>query len=142
MTKIGYRPNIDVDEIVAAHDTLFGTGSCAELVQYHTRVGVATGWREGLYVRTNADKIPRGTAIATFVNGVYPNQKKGNHAAFFLNATTEGIMVVDQYDTLPKPHERLIEYKGGKGADGKYPDPSNNGDAFSVIQLQGDGWQN
>lgn len=37
-----------------------------------------------------------GTAIATFVNGRYPNRPHGNHAAFYLGQDAGGIYVVDQ----------------------------------------------
>lgn len=134
MSKIGYRPNIDVDDIVGAHDELFGDGSCAALVQHHTRVGETTNWREGIIVKGNDAKIKKGTAIATFVDGKYPNKATGNHAGFYVNQDNKGITVVEQFKGLPKPQQRHVAFIG-KNEDGTFKDLSNNGDAFSVIEL-------
>lgn len=87
-------------------------------------------------VEGNASKIKRGTAVATLVNGKYPNQDKGNHAGFYVSQDANGIVMVDQWETLPKPHKRTLKFLG-KEADGSFKDPSNNADAFSVIELLG-----
>lgn len=108
------------------------TGSCAALVQYYRSVGKASGWVEGTVVKGNGNTIAKGTAIATFVNGVYPNQASGNHAAFYISQDANGIKVMDQWSSKASIGSRILQFKG-KNADGTFKDPSNNGDAFSVI---------
>jgi hypothetical protein len=44
------------------------------LVQYYTNAGPANGWQQGESVLGN-QLIKKGTAIATFKNGRYPNVK-------------------------------------------------------------------
>lgn len=111
--------------------SVFG-GQCAGLVQWHTHAGKAVSWKEGVRVKGNGAKIKSGTAIATFVDGVYPNKDHGNHAALYLSQDSIGIWVVDQWIGKPVISKRRIRFIG-KRADGSYLDPSNNGDAFSVI---------
>ena len=43
--------------------------------------------------------IANGTAVATFVNGQYPNQPHGNHAALFVRLMPDGkgIVIFDQW---------------------------------------------
>ena len=108
------------------------TGSCATLMQWYTKVGRTSTWREGLKVKGNGNKIKTGTAIATFVDGKYPNKLTGNHAAFYLSQNNTGIWIVDQWKQKSKVTKRFIKYKG-KLKDGRYDDPSNNGDAFAAI---------
>ncbi|GGO67767.1 BPSL0067 family protein [Bowmanella pacifica] len=110
---------------------VFG-GECAGLVQWHTKVGKADTWREGIKVKGNASQISKGTAVATFVDGRYPNLPHGNHAALYLSQDGTGIWVMDQWSTKPAISKRKMLFKG-LNADGSYKDPSNNGDALSVI---------
>jgi len=51
-----------------------GTHQCVVLIQHCTDAGPANGWRQGEAVFGN-QMIRKGTAIATFKNGRYPNQK-------------------------------------------------------------------
>jgi hypothetical protein len=132
--KEGYRSYVDVETIPTINTTLVSTGSCASLVMHYTRVGVANKWKKGERVRGNAT-MKKGTAIATFVNGVYPNLPHGNHAALYVSQEADGIWVVDQWADLEKPQKRKLQFKGPNNAAGPYPDPSNNGDAFSIIEL-------
>ncbi|MCF7482907.1 BPSL0067 family protein [Vibrio sp. J1-1] len=132
----GYRSYIDVDKIITENDQLVSTGSCAALVQHYTRVDVTSNWVEGEVV-LGSETIKRGTAIATFVNGAYPNLPSGNHAAFYVEQDDTSITVVDQWEALPKPQKRTI-YKKGKNPDGTFKDPSNNAEAFSIIELKPD----
>jgi hypothetical protein len=77
-----------------------------------------------------------GTAIATFdVNGHWPGKPKGNHAAFYLSQTSEFIRVIDQWNAGARSHiaPRLLR-RLGKNPDGSYVTPSDNADAFSVIE--------
>lgn len=110
------------------------TGTCAGLVQWHTRAGHTSTWVEGIKVKGNGLKLKSGTAIATFVDGKYPNNKHGNHAALYISQSVVGIEVMDQWLGVNKPKigSRILPFLGKK-SDGTYIDPSNNGDAFSVI---------
>lgn len=126
----GYRSFVDVETI----KHLVGTHSCASLVQYYTRVGKAENWREGDRVRGHKT-IKRGTAIATFVDGRYPNKSSGNHAALYVSQDDNGIWVIDQWEGKTAPFTKRRLGFMGKNGDGTYKDPSNNGDAFSIIEL-------
>ncbi|MGF1689602.1 BPSL0067 family protein [Photobacterium japonica] len=101
-------------------------------MQWYTKVGKASTWVEGIPVRGNRTKIRLGTAIATFVDGKYPNKRTGNHAALYISQFSGGIWVMDQWASENAINARLIKFKG-RNADGSYVDPSNNADAFSVI---------
>jgi hypothetical protein len=70
------------------------------------------------------------------VDGKYPNKSSGNHAALYISQDASGIWVMDQWkdnDSKPKVSRRLLTFKGVLKS-GAYRDPSNNGDAFSVIE--------
>ncbi|XLZ68827.1 BPSL0067 family protein [Massilia sp. SR12] len=112
-----------------------GTFECVALVQHFANAPITSAWRKGDQVMGNKSLSP-GTAIATFVNGRYPNLPHGNHAAFYLGQDAGGIYVVDQWrDMQNKPtiSKRFIRSKG-KSKSGGYIEPSNNADAFSVIE--------
>ncbi|WP_342117854.1 BPSL0067 family protein [Pseudoduganella sp. OTU4001] len=111
-----------------------GNGHCVELVKKYVNVGTTVGWREGAAVVGNST-LKEGTAIATFVHGRYLSRPHGNHAAFFVREALGGIYVIDQWKSKDKIEvgQRFIKSKG-KNADGSYKDPSNNADAFSVIE--------
>jgi len=111
-----------------------GTHQCVVLIQHYTDAGPASGWRQGEAVFGNP-MIRKGTAIATFKEGRYPNAKHGNHAAFFLRQGINGIYVMDQWKSERKQHvsERFLESLG-KNKDGSFKKPSNNADAFFVIE--------
>jgi hypothetical protein len=129
MSRGGYRSTTDVDQIAKLTEAV-GNGQCAVLPEFYTRIGKADTWREGEKVR-GSKTIKKGTAIATFVNGRYPNKKHGNHAALYVSQDKDGIRVVDQW-TGKLPGYRDLPFLGKK--DGAYIDPSNNGDAFSIIE--------
>ena len=65
--------------------------------------------------------------------GKYPSNASGNHAAFYLSEDANGIWVVDQYAGSGGIRKRHLRFKG-EVSKGVYVDPSNNGDAFSVIE--------
>jgi hypothetical protein len=114
---------------------LVGTAQCAVLVEHYAKAPKTGQWTEGEAVRGNLT-IVKGTAIATFVGGKYPGGNTGKHAAFYLSQNASGIRVMDQWANdpkKPKVSSRLLRFKG-KTAGGAYVDPSNNGDAFSVIK--------
>lgn len=116
-------------------EPLVGSHHCVPLVQHYAKAPQAALWTQGELVKTATD-LAKGTAIATFVDGVYPNNKTGNHAALFISKDNAGIKVMDQWKgdpNKPKISSRVIRYKGAK--DGKLVEPlSNNGDAFYVIE--------
>jgi hypothetical protein len=118
---------------------LVGTGDCVELIKAFApglQGRPTSAWREGERVVDVARKLEPGTAIATFENGKFPHRAHGQHAAFFLQSAGAGIWVMDQWrgDKLkPTVSLRHIERRG-KTKDGKWKDPSNNAEAFSVIK--------
>lgn len=109
-----------------------GNGECVTLVKNHTTVGQTASWRQGDEV-VNSKTLQQGTAIATFVNGRYANNSHGNHAAFYMGQASDGIYILDQWRSKAKIGKRFIRKKG-KDARGRFIDPSNNADAFFVIE--------
>ena len=114
---------------------LVGTQQCVALVQHYAKVPHTSTWKEGKAVKGHL-QIAKGTAIATFVSGKYPNIGHGNHAALYISQDAGGIWVFDQWKGDPKKPKVSKRYllSKGKGKDGKYVDPSNNADAFSTIE--------
>lgn len=102
-----------------------GDGQCVAFVKEVSGAPQTSLWKEGEKVR-GAD-IYTGTAIATFFNGVYPSHSHDNHAAIYVSQNAEGLVVWDQWKGQ-SVHQRTIRFKAGVG------DPSNDGDAFSVIE--------
>ena len=112
-----------------------GTKQCVALVQYYTNVPSTSKWTEGGVVMGDTS-IARGTVIATFVDGKYKSMATGNHAAFYLSQDATGIRVMDQWaNDIAKPtvSSRLLR-RMGKKKDGSFVDPSNNADAYSVVE--------
>lgn len=113
---------------------------CVEFVRKVTCAPATQFWRQGMKVQGNESKIPRGTAIATFIDGRYPSKKTGNHAAIFLKKTHDGIEVMDQYRSKGKISPRIIRYKSAEAIEaekkrGKYS-PSNDATSYSVIKVE------
>lgn len=107
---------------------------CVELIQHYANVRQTVLWKQGEKVLGN-NKIAPGTAIATFVNGRYPNHSRGNHAAFYLRQDAGGIWVMDQWndDTHKrKVSSRYIRKKGGVRSDSTRM--SNNAECYYVIE--------
>jgi hypothetical protein len=113
---------------------LVGTHQCVALLQHYLKVPHTSSWKEGEKVLGNSGLV-KGAAIATFVNGNYPNRKSGNHAAFYAGQNAGGIWVVDQWksDKKLKVEKRFIRAKG-INKNGTFRSPSDNADAFSVIE--------
>lgn len=112
-----------------------GSKQCVALLQYYAKLHQTALWKEGRPVMGDIS-ILKGTAIATFVNGKYPNLRTGNHAAFYISQDAGGILVMDQWaddDLKPSISLRYLPRKG-KLAKGGYAFPSNNADAYSVIE--------
>lgn len=117
-----------------------GNGDCVALAKDLTpglKGFPTSAWRAGAAV-TGSTNLARGTAIATFERGRYPNKTTGNHAAFFLAYGGKGIWVMDQWknDPINKPgvSRRYIPL-GLTKKDGSIREPSNAAQAFYVIEL-------
>jgi hypothetical protein len=112
-----------------------GSHQCVALVQRYAQLPATSFWREGAVV-VDSPTLATGTAIATFVDGRYGSLPSGNHAAFFVSHATGGIWVMDQWandQTKPKVSKRFLRRKG-KTQSGAFVDPSNNADAYGVIE--------
>ncbi len=116
-----------------------GDKQCVALVRHYLKsqgLKETKTWREGAKVLGNTGIVP-GTAIATFVNGRYPNKSHGNHAALYVGQDAGGILVMDQWKddvTKPRVSLRYLRVGGTINADGTWPNASNNANAFSVIE--------
>lgn len=128
-------------------------GECARLVQHYIRhIGHTSTWRPGervIDVLAAGRKIEPGTAIATFVDGRYPNHGH-RHAAFFereVNSCTYnpqlkrcsvmGIMMTDQWNAQagsPYPKATIsTRYVQPHGKNNGYA-LSDNADMFYIIE--------
>lgn len=135
MRYFGYKK---VDSLIHL-DKVISTGQCAALIQYYVKgIGLTKTWVPGPRVEElDPSSIPRGTAIATFWNGKYPNQSSGNHVAFYLGHNKTGIEVVEQWSgaTVKQAREKrhpdgVIRFKGIKiPTDQTGPKPSMSGTA-------------
>jgi hypothetical protein len=123
-----YPGNIDDLEGAAP----LGSHQCAALVQSSQPIGLTKTWRQGIPVRGNENLIVKGTAVATFEDGFYANRAHDNHVAYYISQDSSGIKVMDQWSEKGEISSRVMGFKGTR-ADGLFPDPSNNGDALSVI---------
>lgn len=109
-----------------------GNGQCVTLIQHFTDAGWTGRWKQGMQVVGNHSIAP-GTAIANFADGKWPGKSHGNHAAFYLGQVSDGIYIVDQWRDRPKIGKRFIRRKG-KDAQGNFINPTDNADAFFVIE--------
>lgn len=109
-----------------------GNKQCVSLIKQFTKAPPSSLWKEGAKVKGNL-LLKKGTAIATFVDGKYPNNGTGNHAAFYVSQDAAGIVVVDQWSTSGTVRKRRLAFLG-KDQNGRWITPSNNGDAFSVVE--------
>lgn len=111
---------------------IIGTGQCVAFVQIAAGTPWTHLWKQGTLVKNNY-WLPRGSAIATFENGIYQNDTTGHsHAAIYLRQDAKGIYVLDQWknpDNSTHPvSERLIRFKHGIGK------PVNDADQYWVIE--------
>jgi hypothetical protein len=113
---------------------LVGSHQCVALVQHYAGAPVTALWRQGEHV-VDSKMLRKGTAIATFVNGRYPNHSHGNHAALFLRQSASGIWIMDQWkgDKKKTISSRFIPSRGME-KNGRFNQPSDNADAFYVIE--------
>ena len=111
-----------------------GNQQCVVMVEFYAKAPAPANpkWKQGIRVKGDTG-IAKGTAIATFVNGVYPNRPSGNHAALYELQDNTGVWVVDQYFGSNGIHKRRLRFKGAH-PDGSFIDAVNNGDAFSVVE--------
>ena len=102
-----------------------GSGECVALVEAAAAAMPRSGeWSRGVPMQGNMS-IPFGTIIATFgANGRYGSTTDGSsHAAIYFGQTTEGIIVIDQWNLYKNhviigrqpPHKRLIRFKNPHG---------------------------
>jgi len=107
--------------------TVVGNGHCLRHVQIVAGVAHSSTLRRGAKVR-GAD-IPRGTVIGTFnKTGRYANATDGSsHVAIYLDQTSTGLRVVDQWVLHPCA-ERVIRFKGGLRP------ACDDGDAYFVVE--------
>lgn len=132
-------PHVYTEVRKLAGHALVDGGDCVALVKAFAPglKGMPTSaWRPGDRVVDVAHKLRAGTAIATFEDDRYPHRTTGQHAALFVASAGAGIWVMDQWKNDPtKPVVSLRHIpRRGKGKDGRWKDPSNNAEAFSVIK--------
>jgi hypothetical protein len=85
-----------IKDFDALKGKVVGSGKCPGIVQSHGGLPQVKVWFEGPKVR-GLTAIPYGTAIATFVNGRYPNWQTGNHVAIYIDQhPAKGVLVFDQ----------------------------------------------
>lgn len=116
------------------NEPVVGTRQCVALVQKYAGAPVTSAWKQGESVLGNRT-LKKGTAIATFVNGRYPNHSHGNHAALFIRQVGDSIWIMDQWkgENKTRISLRLIPSRG-KTKQGKFIRPSENAEAYSVIE--------
>ena len=112
-----------------------GNAECVEFIRQTLHAPATAQWREGMKVRRlnpeDPDPVRRGTAIATFVGGKYPQSgNTGKHAAIYLGQNADGILVLDQWRSQGRVLPRTIYWKPRRAG------LSNDGSAFSVIESQ------
>lgn len=108
-----------------------GKTECVEFVRQSTGAPQTTMWKRGKKVSdAKFGEIARGTAIATFdVNGKYPTDALGKHAAIYLEHNVQRIFVLDQWNDQGEVKQRPIWFNRPKGTR-----RSNDADAFYVIE--------
>jgi hypothetical protein len=115
-------------------EPVVGSHQCVALVQEYAGAPLTSAWRQGEAVLGNKT-LKSGTAIATFVEGHYANRAHGNHAALYIGQVANGIVVADQWKA---PKKTLISVRIirslGKNKKGVFIKPSDNADAFYVIE--------
>lgn len=103
-------------KVIAGGKQVGESSECVALAKHLApEVGAASSWREGPPIKEFGDPpLERGTPIATFVNGRYPNASTGNHAAVFIEYSTRGLTpgmwVLDQANGDVYPERRFIPF--------------------------------
>lgn len=122
-------------------NALVGGGDCVDLIKAYApglRNVPTSSWRPGEKV-VGGKNIAEGTAIATFINGRFPNNHTGQHAAFFVADGGQTIHVMDQWKNdpilKPKVSERPIRPGLTRGGT-LVGSPSNASQYFYVIEVK------
>lgn len=129
---MSFTLNVSEDEIAEKkrYPNAKGNTECVEFIRQTTSAPGTQFWRPGIKVlRAPFGTIARGTAIATFdEKDRYPTDAKGKHAAIYLYQTAQGIVVLDQWNSLGKVSTRTIR------SNPKASSRSNNADTYYVIE--------
>ena len=116
-------------------EDMVGSKQCVALLQHYAKLDHTSMWKEGKTV-LGTFTIAKGTAIATFVDGRYKSRPTGNHAAFHISQDAGGIWIMDQWanDKKKKTVSKRYIMRMGKFQNGQYVRPSDNAEAYSVIE--------
>jgi hypothetical protein len=108
-----------------------GHAECVEFIHQTLKAPPTKLWREGKKVTQDDPSIAPGTAIATFVDGSYPQEgSTGKHAAIYVGQDASGVQVLDQWTSQGEVRQRTIYWKPHQ----PHPGLSNDGNAFSEIE--------
>jgi hypothetical protein len=111
-----------------AFTNIQGNTECVEFIQQTLSAPPTAAWKEGRKIKPGV-LVQAGTAIATFVDGKYPQSgNTGKHAAIYLGQNALGIQVLDQWRKQGSVQPRTIKWKPTSAGS------SNDGSAFSVIE--------
>ena len=114
-------------------------GQCASLCKALVHgIGATSTWKRGAMVKGNS-KIPIGTAIATFnfynkgTNGYGPSSSPGgesgkSHTGVYLGQTSQGLMILHQFETSGGPRIDVIPWKNWHGS------PYEAGNKYYIIK--------
>ena len=112
-----------------AYTNAQGNAECVEFIKQTLGAPATASWREGNKIKKGDLSPLAGTAIATFVNGKYPQDgSTGKHAAIYLGQDATGIQVLDQWRSQGSVKARTIKWVPTS------PGASNDGNAFSTIE--------
>jgi hypothetical protein len=112
-----------------AYSDAQGNSECVEFIRQTLSAPATRFWNEGDKIKKGDLTPVPGTAIATFVNGKYPQDgSSGMHAAIYLGQNANGVEVLDQWRSQGEVRKRTIKWKPTSGG------LSNDGNAFSVIE--------
>jgi len=104
-----------------------GDGECVSFIKTCSIAPNTKLWSEGKKVMSLPfGSIPKGTIIATFKNGKYPNVT-GYHAAIYISHDKQGIWVWDQW-AGKAVHKRLIRFRHDNAP------ASNTAQAYSIVK--------
>jgi hypothetical protein len=114
-----------------AYKNAKGNTECVEFIQQAMGAPNTGRWTEGDKLIKGDKSIAKGTAIATFVGGKYPDRgKTGKHAAVYLGQDTSGVQVLDQWNSQGMVLPRTLWWDERRRKKGLQNDPN----AFSVIE--------
>lgn len=108
-----------------------GNTECVEFVRQVTGLLPTPHWKPGTKIsQATMGSIARGTAIATFVDGKYPTDHLGKHAAIYLSHDKNSIQVLDQWNKQGKVEKRQIRFNNNRSGATR----SDEGNWFYVIE--------